>query len=171
MSLLGNAVGASAGINMANKKGLKPRVDKSSIVATVIMILLFLAFLAAFIYGIINLNVEFIVMPGITLCALGYLLCICHTLQSPKNYDIKFHADEHSPEFIIYYKKKKVNFLFVVDAEGKIAFANNDHKEHCFSYADGSKMRTITKYRIANYLTRWLVVNDLISNSVTVVAS
>ena len=89
--------------------------------------------------------------------------------QNPNNYYIEFQDENTLADFKLYYKNKLVNVLYKVDQVGKIAFASNTNKLGCVSYADGSVMKKIDKYRIVNYFTLWLTENDLVSKDVTFV--
>ena len=88
-----------------------------------------------------------------------------------RNYYITFQSDDSLDGFELLYKKKKVNILYKTDAKGKIAIADKANKIKCVSYADGSKMSNITKYRIVNYFGKWLMENDLLSDEVTFTTS
>lgn len=162
----GNIVGIIAGIKLVNGK-FKPKYGTSAIIAMIIMILLFLGFVAAFIYGIASLNIEFIIMPLFGIFGIGYVLLISPYTQRSKNYYIEFQNENTLAGFRLLYKGKLVNIQYKVDREGKIAFMNNMKKTKCISYADGSKMSGMTKYKIINYFAKWLSTNNLLSNEVT----
>lgn len=40
-------------------------------------------------------------------------------------------------------------------------------KKDCISYADGTKMSNVVKYKIINYLSMWLKSKNLLSDEVT----
>ena len=151
MSIVENSAGVGLGIKLINGK-IKPKTGVSSIIATIFFLALFVCFALAFFYGIIPLNPEFIIMPA-------------------RNYYITFQSDDSLDGFELLYKKKIVNILYKTDAKGKIAYADNANKIKCVSYADGSKMSNITKYRIVNYFGKWLMENDLLSDEVTFTTS
>ena len=69
--------------------------------------------------------------------------------------------------FELYYKNKKVNVDYKLDEKGKIMFNNNIKKKDCISYADGSKMSNVIKFKIINYFSMWLKSKNLLSEHVT----
>jgi len=64
----------------------------------------------------------------------------------------------------LYYKNKKVNIIYKIDSDNKIALLNDNDKPSCISYFDNSKMSSFTKYKIINYFAKWLNNNNLLSN-------
>lgn len=162
----GNVVGTGLGIKLVNGK-FKPKYNKFAYIVLAIMFFIFLGFIAGFIYGIINLNIEVIVMCFISIVSLGYLLLITPYTQSSKNYYIEFESQDSLSGFKLKYKNKLVFIKYIIDNEGKIAFADNNSKLKCISYADGSKMLNITKYKIMNYFSKWLHDNNLMSKQIT----
>jgi len=162
-----NLVGIGIGMKLVNGK-FKPKVGKSSIFAVIFFILMFIGCAFAFVYNIINFNLRLIILCGGGMYGIIYMLLISHVLQPAKNYYITFQSEESLEGFELLYKDKKVNILYTVDAQGKIMFADNAKKTNCVSYADGSKMSKMTKYRIVNYFAQWLIENNLMSDEVTV---
>lgn len=163
---IGNFVGLELGIKLVNGK-IKPKYGVRGIVSTIIMILFFLGFFCAFIYGLININVEYIIMPMIGMYGFGYLLLISPYTQKSSNYYIEFQNENSLSGFKLSYKGKLVNIKYKIDNKGKIAFANNSSKLSCISYADGTKMGNLVKFKIINYFTKWLNDNNLISLEIT----
>lgn len=159
-------LGAAIGIKLVNGK-IKPKFGFGAILATLILVLFFIGFLCALIYGLITLNSELIVMPAIAVIALGYALLISPFTQRSSNYHIEFPNENSLEGFKLSYKGKLVNIKHKIDKEGKIAFANNSSKTSCVSYADGTPMSNLTKYRIINYFIKWLSDNKLMSSDVT----
>lgn len=163
---IGNVVGITLGIKLVNGK-FKPKFGKGAIIGIIIMFLLLIASLIGFIYGLLNLDVEFILMCGCGLFGFGYLLLISPYTQNSKNYYIEFESENSLAGFKLSYKNKQVSIQYKIDNNGKIAFSNNNSKLSCISYSDGSKMSNLTKYKIINYFTKWLNDNGLMSNEIT----
>ena len=163
---IGNFVGAVLGIKLVNGK-IRPKYSAGAIIGIIIMTLFFIGFFCAFIYGLININFEFIVMSAIGMFGFGYLLLISPYTQKSSNYYIEFQNENSLADFKLSYKGKLVNIQHIIDNNGKIAFANNSSKLSCISYADGSKMNDLTKYKIINYFVKWLNDNELMSNEIT----
>ncbi len=163
---IGNVVGITLGVNLVNGK-IKPRFGKGAIIVIIIMFLLLIAFSIGFIYGLLNFNLEFILMCACGLFGFGYLLLISPYTQSSKNYYIEFESENSLNNFKLNYKNKLVDIQYKIDNSGKIAFLNNKSKISCVSYADGSKMSNLTKYKIINYFIKWLNDNGLMSNEIT----
>ncbi|GEM_PF-3544606 len=163
---LGNVVGIALGVKLINGK-IKPKFGKGAIIVIIVMFILLLASLIGFIYGLLNFDVEFIIMCACGLFGFGYLLLISPYTQSSKNYYIEFESENSLNNFKLNYKNKLVAIQYKIDNKGKIAFSNNASKLSCISYADGSKMSNLTKYKIINYFTRWLNDNNLMSNEIT----
>lgn len=161
-----NVVGIALGIKLVNGK-IKPKYGKGAIFATIIMFLLLIASLIGFIYGVLNLNTEFIFMCACGLFGFGYLLLISPYTQNPNNYYIEFESEDSLNNFKLNYKNKLVSIQYKIDNNGKISFLNNASKLSCISYADGSKMNNLTKYKIINYFVKWLNDNELMSNEIT----
>ncbi len=163
---IGNIVGAALGIKLVNGE-IKPKFGIGAILIVAVMSLFFIGFFFSFAYGIINLNYEFIIMSSIGICSFGYLLMINPYTQKSSNYYIEFQNENSLAGFKLSYKGKLVNIQHKIDNDGKIAFANNSSKLSCISYADGTKMSNLVKYKIINYFTKWLNDNKLLSSEVT----
>lgn len=163
---IGNFVGVALAIKLMNGK-IRPKYGARAIIGIIIMVLFFIGFLCAFIYGLININFEFIVMPAIGMIGFGYLLLISPYTQKSSNYYIEFQNENSLAGFKLSYKGKLVNIQHIIDNNGKIAFANNSSKLSCISYADGTQMSNLVKYKIINYFTKWLSDNNLLSSEVT----
>ena len=163
---IGNFVGAVLGIKLVNGK-IRPKYSAGAIIGIIIMTLFFIGFFCAFIYGLININFEFIVMSAIGMFGFGYLLLISPYTQKSSNYYIEFQNENSLADFKLSYKGKLVNIQHIIDNNGKIAFANNSSKLSCISYADGTQMSNLVKYKIINYFTKWLNDNNLLSSEVT----
>lgn len=162
---VGNIIGVILGIKLVNGK-IKPKFGKRAIISIGIMILFFIAFLIGFIYGMLNFDVEFIVMCLCGIFGFGYLLLVSPYIQNSNNYYIEFESENLLNNFKLNYKNKLVAIQYKIDNNGKIAFSNNNSKLSCISYADGSKMSNFTKYKIINYFTKWLNDNGLISSEI-----
>lgn len=160
--------GASIGIKLMNGK-IKPkkRSIKTSIVI-IIFILLLIIFSITFLYGLINLNIEYMFFCGISVWGISYLLLISAYTQNSNNYYIKVKAENSFEGFELYYKQRKVELKFDVDEEGKFRWSNDKSKLKCISYSDGTNMSNFTKYRIINYFSSWLLENDYLSKDVSV---
>lgn len=163
---MGNFIGPVVGIALVNGK-LKPKYGIKGIIGIVLAILFLLVFIGAFIYGLLNINIEFIIMPLIGIFGFGYVLLINPYLQKSSNYYIEFQNENSLVGFKLFYKGKLVNILYKVDGNGKIAFANNNNKLSCISYADNTKMNKVVKFRIINYFSKWLNDNKLLSSEIT----
>ena len=165
---VGNIVGIISGIKLANGK-FKPKYGVGSIIGLVTMILFFIGFFCLFIFGLIKMNLELIVVPAGSMFALGYILLINPYTQKSSNYYIEFQNENTLDGFKLSYKDKGklVNILYKIDDNGRIAFANNSSKLSCISYADGTKMSNLVKYKIINYFIKWLSDNNLLSSEVT----
>ena len=163
---IGNVAGIALGIKLINGK-IKPKFGKGAIIGIIIMFLLLIAFLIGFIYGLLSFDFEFIFMCACGLFGFGYILLISPYTQSSKNYYIEFESENSLNNFKLSYKKKLVAIQYKIDNNGKIAFSNNNSKLSCISYADGSKMSNLTKYKIINYFTKWLNDNGLMSDEIT----
>lgn len=163
---IGNITGIALGIKLVNGK-IKPKFGKGAIIGIIIMFLLLIASLIGFIYGLLSFDFEFIFMCACGLFGFVYLLLISPYTQSSKNYYIEFESENSLDNFKLNYKNKLVAIKYKIDNNGKIAFSNNSSKLSCISYADGSKMSNITKYKIINYFTKWLNDNGLMSNEIT----
>ena len=161
-----NFVGIPLGIKLVNGK-IKPKYGVSSIIGIVIMTLIFIAFFCAFIYGLINMNLEFIIMPNFGMFGFGYMLLISPYTQKSSNYYIEFKNEDTLADFKLSYKGKLVNINYKIDDNGKIAFSNNSSKLSCIEYADGTRMSNFVKYKIINYFSKWLNDNNLLSSEIT----
>lgn len=162
-----SVVGTALGIKLVNGK-LKPKFSSSAIIVIAIMILSIIGLLCALIYGVINFNIEFIIFPSIGIFGFGYLLMASPYTQKSSNYNIEFQSENSLQDFKLFYKGKLINIQYKIDPNGKIAFMNNYHKIDCISYADGTKMSNLVKYKIINYFSKWLNDNNLLSSEVTV---
>ena len=120
-----------------------------------------------FIYGLKNMKLEFVGMSAIGMFEVGYLLLISPYTQKSSNYYIEFQNENSLVGFKLSYKGKLVNIKHKIDNNGKIAFVDNSSKLNCISYADGTQMSNLVKYKIINYFTRWLNDNNLLSSEVT----
>lgn len=166
MGVIETVGGTALGISLVNGK-IKPKYGISNIIGSIILILLDMLFIYLLINGILDINLEFIVYPTIGVIVCTYMILIIPILQKPNNFYIKF-KDIHTLEgFELYYKKRKVNVDYKLDAKGKILFNNNLKKKDCISYADGTKMSNVVKYKIINYLSMWLKSKNLLSDEVT----
>lgn len=161
-----NVAGIALGIKLINGK-IKPKYGKSAVIGIIIMFTILVASLIGFIYSLLNFNFEFILMCGCGLFGFGYLLLISPYTQSSKNYYIKFESENTLAGFKLFYKNKQVSIQYKIDNNGKIAFSNNASKLSCISYADGTKMSNLTKYKIINYFSKWLNDNGLMSDEIT----
>ena len=90
---IGNFVGSELGIKLVNGK-IKPKYGVRGIISTIIMTLFFLGFFCAFIYGLININIEYIIMPMVGMYGFGYLLLISPYTQKSSNYYIEFKNEK-----------------------------------------------------------------------------
>lgn len=172
MSVIGSAVGTAIGIKLVNGK-LRPKKRGKF---KIILIFLFLSIvfsvpLVVFFVKLAQGKIDFILLITSLICFsfLVYVIMISPYCQNAKNYDIEFIDENTLAGFKLYYKGKLVNVLYKVDQYGKIAWKYNENKLSCVSYADGSVMKKIDRYRIVNYFTLWLTENDLISKEVTFV--
>ena len=165
---MNTVIGTNIGIKLINGK-IKPkkRSFKTSIVL-IIFTLLLIIFSVAFLYGIINMNIEYIFFCGLTVWGITYLLLISAYTQNSNNYYIKVKAENSFEGFELYYKQRKVELKFDVDEEGKFRWSNDKSKLKCISYSDGTNMSNFTKYRIINYFSSWLLENDYLSKDVSV---
>lgn len=96
-----------------------------------------------------------------------YIILINPYTQNKNNYYIEFESENSLANFRLYYKNKLVNIKYKIDNNGKIAFTNNESKLSCVSYADGTKMSKLTKFRVMNYFIKWLNDYNLISDEIT----
>lgn len=163
---IGNLTGIELGIKALNGR-FKPKYTKGAIVCIIIFLLFIVGFILALVYGMINLNLEFIIMPTIGIWAFGYMLLISPYTQRRKNYSIEFEKENTLKNFKLFYKGKLVNIDYKIDEEGKIEFKYNKKKIDCISYSDNSKMSNFEKYKIINYFSKWLSDNNLLSSKVT----
>ncbi len=163
---MGNFVGAMLGIKLVNGK-ISPKYGTAAIVAMIIMVFFFILFCGTMIYGLINIDMEVIVMSVCGLYGFGYLLLISPYTQKSSNYYIEFQSENSLAGFKLAYKGRWVNIQYRLDNQGKFAFANNRNKLSCLSYVDGTKMSNLEKYKIINYFSKWLKDNGLLSLEVT----
>ena len=96
-----------------------------------------------------------------------YLFLINPYTQNSKDYDITFVNENTLSGFTLFYKEKEVKIDYIIDNAGKITYRKNNSKLECISYADGTNMSNLTKYKIINYFTKWLSENKLLSSEVT----
>ena len=163
---IGNFVGAALGIKLINGK-IKPKYGKKAIAGIVFMLLLLLLCIILFIYELIKMDLIDAILYGFGIVCFLYLFLISPYTQKSSYYYIEFQNENTLDGFKLSYKGKLVNIKYIVDKDGKIAFANNSSKLSCISYADGTKMNNFTKYRIINYFSKWLNDNNLLSSEVT----
>lgn len=163
---IGNIVGIGLGIKLVNGK-IKPKFGKGAIISTIIMFLLLVVSLVGFVYSLLVLDVEFILMFALGVFGFGYLLLVNPYIQNSNNYYIEFESEDSLNNFKLNYKNKLVTIKYKIDDSGRIAFLNNNNKLSCISYADGSKMGNLTKYKVINYFAKWLNDNGLMSKKVT----
>lgn len=155
------------GIKLTNGK-LKLTYSKTKQIISYIVFGFFcLLFLGILILGIINLNPQYIFISCISLFCTIFLFLINPYTQNSKNYDITFVNENTLSGFTLFYKEKEVKIDYITDNTGKIAYRKNNSKLECISYADGTNMPNLTKYKIINYFTRWLSENKLLSSEVT----
>lgn len=155
-------------LNIKAQNGcLKPKYGINARLAVGIMILLVVLSMGLFIFGLIKVKIDFIIY-GLILCfCFSYLLLISPYTQNPKDYNIAFETAASLNNFQLYYKNKLVDVKYRIDSKGKIAFLNNKNKLSCISYADGSKMSTLTKYKVVNYFAKCLHDRNIMSDEVT----
>ena len=171
MSIIGGVAGAALGIKLVNGN-LRPKYNKKMnkigpILFSIVFLIPLISFFVTLYFGTFAI---FLLIAGIfCIVAYIYFLMILPAFQNPNNYYIEFVREDSMEGFKLYYKNKLINVLYRVDSVGKIAFMYNDNKLGCVSYADGSKMKKIDRYRIVNYFSMWLNDNDLLSKDVTVV--
>ena len=163
---VGNIVGIILAVKATSGK-IKPKFGKKAIIGLSFMLLLLLISFIGFIYGLLSFNLELLLSCFCCLLCLAYLFLISPYTQNHKNYYIEFASENSLNNFQLYYKNKLVAIKYKIDNNGKIAFSSNDNKLSCVSYADGSKMSNLTKYKIINYFAKWLNDNDLASNEIT----
>ena len=168
MSMIENFVGAGLGVKLINGKIKPKKRGVSTYIALVIFSLILVGFMMAFVWGLVNMNIEFIFFSGIEILSFGYLILISPYTQNSNNYIIKVKNENSFEGFELYYKQKRVELKYQVDKEGKFKWANNNAKLKCISYLDNSTMNNFTKYRILNYFSAWLLDNDYLSKDVTV---
>lgn len=63
------------GVKLINGK-LKPNFGKLEIIRSIILLLFFIGFLILFVFGIINSNLELIIMPLLGILSCGYILLV-----------------------------------------------------------------------------------------------
>ena len=163
---LGRIGGITLGVKLSSGR-FKPKYGIGGIVSIIFMVFLIIVTIYLLTIGIINNSLDSIVIPIFGIFSCCYLLMISPYTQRRKNYYIEFQNENLLDGFKLTYKNKLVDIKYKIDQKGKIAFADNNNKLSCISYADGSKMRNITKYKIMNYFGRWLNDNKLLSDEVT----
>lgn len=167
MSIIDNLIGVGIGINLMNGKIKPKKKGVFTYVSLIILLIVLIGFFIAFLYGLINLNIEFIFFPVLGIFGLGYILLISPYTQNSNNYYIKVQHNNSFEGFELYYKQKRIDLKYLTDNEGKFKWANNNAKLKCISYFDGTKMSNFTKYRIINYFSTWLNDNNYLSKDVT----
>lgn len=111
---IGNLTGIELGIKALNGR-FKPKYTKGAIVCIIIFLSFIVGFILALVYGMINLNLEFIIMPTIGIWAFGYMLLISPYTQRRKNYSIEFEKENTLKNFKLFYKGKLVNIDYKID--------------------------------------------------------
>lgn len=164
---IGNFAGVGLGIKLVNGR-MKPKFNIGTFLGIIVMFFILIGFVIGFIYGLLSLNLEIIFMCSLGAFGTGYIVLINPYTQNSKNYYIAFESENSLNGFKLSYKNKLVTIQYKIDNEGKIAFVNNASKLSCVSYADGSKMKNFTKYKIINYFTKWLNDNGLMSDEITI---
>ena len=163
---IGYFVRSSMAIDLLNGK-MKVNYGISTIIGVVMMVLFFIGSCFMFFVGLVNLNLEVIVLSIISISCFGYLFLISPYTQKSSNYYIEFQSNDSLENFKLSYKGKLVNFKYKIDDDGKFVFANNSSKLSCISYADGTQMSNFVKYKIINYFTKWLFDKKLLSSETT----
>ncbi len=163
---IGNFIGGIEGAKLVSGK-IKPNFSKGAVLGIFIMFIAFFASIGMFVGGLVVLNLDYLIGGACGFLGFGYLLLISPYTQSSKNYYIEFKSENSIEGFKLFYKGKEVAISYKVDSQGKIAYSNDKNKKSCFSYADGSKMCSLTKYKIINYFTKWLWNNELMSSEIT----
>ena len=166
--MIENIVGSTIGIKLVNGK-FRPKFGIGAIFAFIFFVLLFIISFAMFILSLLSLNIHLMFAFGFGTFSVGYILAITPYTQNPNNFYIEFPNENSLAGFRLNYKGKQVAVKYAIDNNGKIAFADNNHKLNCISYADGTNMSNLTKYKIINYFTKWLQENNLLSTNVTTV--
>ena len=166
--MIENIVGSAIGIKLINGK-FRPKFGVGAVFALIFFVLLFIISLVMFILGLLSLNINLIFVFGFGAFSVGYILAITPYTQNPNNFYIEFQNENSLAGFRLSYKGKQVAVKYSVDNNGKIAFADNNHKLNCISYADGTNMSNLTKCKIINYFTKWLNEKNLLSTNVTTV--
>ena len=146
---------------------IKPKYGSNAYIRIGIMILFIILSIGLLIFGLINLNIELIIGGLLFSFCFGYLFLISPYTQNPKDYIIDFETAASLNNFKLYYKNKLVDVKYRIDSKGKIAFLNNKNKLSCISYADGSNMSTLTKYKIINYFAKCLNDGNIMSDEIT----
>lgn len=145
----------------------RPKFNKFSIVVTALLFILLGGTSIGLIYALLSLNLNLILACGCGIFGLMYIILINPYTQNKNNYYIEFESENSLANFKLYYKNKLVNIKYKIDNNGKIAFANNESKLSCVSYADGTKMSKLTKFRVMNYFIKWLNDYNLMSDEIT----
>lgn len=161
-----NAVLSCSNVKLASGK-FRPKFNKFSIVVTILFFILLGGTSIGLIYALLSLNLDLILACGCGIFGLMYIILINPYTQNKNNYYIEFESENSLANFRLYYKNKLVNIKYKIDNNGKIAFANNESKLSCISYADGTKMSKLTKFRVMNYFIKWLNDYNLISDEIT----
>lgn len=166
MNIIGDLAESAITAKLLSGK-IKPKFGVAAIIGVVIISLFFIGAFCAFIYGLINIDLEVLITGIIGMFGTGYLLLVNPYTQKSSDYYIEFQSENSLAGFKLSYKGKLVNIKHKIDNNGKIAFANNSSKLSCISYADGTKMSNLVKYKIMNYFIKWLNDNKLLSSEVT----
>lgn len=161
-------IGTAIGIKLVNGK-FRPKFGIGAVFAILFFVLLFIISLVMFVLGLLSFNIRLMLVFGFGMFSVGYLLAISPYTQKTSNFYIEFPNENSLAGFRLSYKGKQVAVKYAVDNDGKIAFADNNHKLECISYADGTNMSNLTKCKIINYFTKWLHENGLLSTNVTTV--
>ncbi len=161
-----NVVLSCSNVKLASGK-FRPKFNKFSIVVTILFFILLGVSSIGLIYALLSLNLDLMLTWGCGIFASMYFILINPYTQNKNDYYIEFESENSLANFKLYYKNKLVNIKYKIDNNGKIAFANNNSKLDCISYADGTKMSKLTKFRIINYFTKWLNDYHLMSEEIT----
>lgn len=116
--------------------------------------------------GIINLEIESIIMPLILIGAILYGFKVSFYTQSSKNFYIEFPNENSCIGFKLYYKGSQIVIPYKVDQFGKIILDNyeSENKINSIHYIDGTSIKSATQRTITYYFVRWLHLNNLMSD-------
>lgn len=163
---VGNFIGAAVAVKSLNGK-IKPRYGKAAIGGIVFLVVFIIVSALEIYFGLKNGDYELLLLGIVGGAAFLYLFLINPYTQNPKNYRIELETNTSLINFKLFYKNKLVKVEYIIDKEGKFAFANNESKLSCLSYQDGTKMSNFTKYRVMNYFSKCLADHNLLSDKVT----